>query len=253
MLTVMVCEMIGNRPTDSTRSTPAARTARPATPTTTNCQIGGNNNTASTSTDNTVTYDTASPTLTSITIGDTSDYTRIANPTITIVSSGSPSHVAFSCNGGTNWSSWIAYADSISSFNITNGATGCTTSDGSKTITAKLKDAATNESGTANDTIFYDTTAPASFDLDSPGDNSYTNSQRPSFKWKATTDATSGVSKYSVEVDNGDNGDFTLDDIPTSRTTDYETNKYVAHYEGGIFLSTQSQRMIGVRIITTEN
>lgn len=76
-----------------------------------------------------------------------------------------------------------------------------------------------------------DAVAPLSFDLDSPGDNNYTNSERPTFKWKSTTDATSGLSNYSVEVDNGDTGDFSLDSIPTSRTTDYETTKYLAHYE----------------------
>lgn len=76
-----------------------------------------------------------------------------------------------------------------------------------------------------------DAVAPLSFDLDSPGDNNYTNSERPTFKWKSTTDATSGLSKYSVEVDNGDTGDFPFEDIPTSRTTDYETTKYFAHYE----------------------
>lgn len=93
-----------------------------------------------------------------------------------------------------------------------------------------------NSADTANGTVdlgpyYYDGTAPASFDLDSPGGDSYTNSERPSFKWKTTTDATAGLSKYTVEIDNGDSGDFSIDDIPTSRTTDYETNKYVAHYE----------------------
>jgi hypothetical protein len=93
-----------------------------------------------------------------------------------------------------------------------------------------------NSADAANGTVdlgpyYYDATAPVSFDLDSPGHESYTNSERPSFKWKATSDATSGLSKYSIEIDNGDTGDFSIDDIPTSRTTDYETNKYVAHYE----------------------
>ena len=76
-----------------------------------------------------------------------------------------------------------------------------------------------------------DAVAPLSFDLDSPGDNNYTSFERPTFKWKSTTDATSGLSNYSIEVDNGDTGDFSLDSIPVSRTTDYETTKYLAHYE----------------------
>ncbi|MBU0570410.1 hypothetical protein KKB40_06590 [Patescibacteria group bacterium] len=80
---------------------------------------------------------------------------------------------------------------------------------------------------------YYDATAPASFTLDSPGHENYSNSERPSFKWKAasTLDATSDLSKYKLEIDNGDSGDFTIDDIPVSRTTDYSTNKYLIHYE----------------------
>ncbi|MBU4210619.1 SH3 domain-containing protein [Patescibacteria group bacterium] len=80
---------------------------------------------------------------------------------------------------------------------------------------------------------YYDGTAPASFNLDSPGHENYSNSERPSFKWKAaeTPDAVSGLSKYKLEIDNGDSGDFTIDDIPVSRTTDYETSKYLIHYE----------------------
>lgn len=95
----------------------------------------------------------------------------------------------------------------------------------------------TTSSGYASDTFTIDVTAPTSIDLDSPGDNSYTNSERPTYKWKATTDATAGLSKYVLEIDNPSlgsgqpAGDFTIDDIPTSRTTDYEKNKYLIHYE----------------------
>ena len=56
-----------------------------------------------------------------------------------------------------------------------------------------------------------DSVIPLSFDLNSPGDQQYTSSERPVFKWKTTTDATSGLSDYTVEVDNGDSGDFSLD------------------------------------------
>jgi len=77
----------------------------------------------------------------------------------------------------------------------------------------------------------FDVTSPFSFDLDSPGNNFYTNSERPTFKWKTTTDADTGLSKYKLEIDNGSSGDFTIDNIPTSRTTDYKTTKYLIHYE----------------------
>jgi hypothetical protein len=149
----------------------------------------GNGNAISTFTDNFVTYSNAPPTLTSITISDTSEYTNSATPTINIVSSGSPTYVAFSCNGGTNWSSWIAYSDTISSFNITSGATGCTASDGSKTITAKLKDIFNTESGLAADTTYYDTTGPT---VSATAANSITNTGA-TITWTTNIDSSSKV------------------------------------------------------------
>lgn len=157
----------------------------------------GNTNEASTGTDSTVTYDITPPTLTSITISDTSGYTNSAIPTITIVSSNSPTHIALSCNGGTNYSSWIVYADSISSFNITNGATGCTASDGSKTITAKLKDALGNESTTANDTTSYDTTGPSTPGVPQSNPTTPTTSTTQTWTWTTATDVLSGLASYA--------------------------------------------------------
>ncbi len=94
---------------------------------------------------------------------------------------------------------------------------------------------ADTENGTLNlGPFYYDATAPNSFDLDSPDGDSYTRSERPTFRWKVASigDATSGLSKYKLEVDNGDTGDFAIDEIPVSRTTDYETTKYLVHYDG---------------------
>ncbi len=82
-----------------------------------------------------------------------------------------------------------------------------------------------------------DITAPGMFELDSPADNQYSGNERPTFKWKTASDAVSGLSKYVLEVDNPSlgwnqpSGDFRIDDIPASRTTDYETDKYTIHYE----------------------
>ena len=89
----------------------------------------------------------------------------------------------------------------------------------------------------SNGTFVLSTTTPApslpdEFNLDSPANDSYTNSERPSFRWNVPTSALSGVSSYSVTIDNGDTGDFSLVNIPVSRTSDYETSKYIAHYDG---------------------
>jgi hypothetical protein len=76
------------------------------------------------------------------------------------------------------------------------------------------------------------------FELDSPGSNSYTNNERPTFRWKAATDVSSSVSDYNLIIDNpslgtgNPSGDFVISDIPISRTEDYVTNKYVVHYDG---------------------
>lgn len=55
-----------------------------------------------------------------------------------------------------------------------------------------------NSNNTENGTLdfgpfYYDGTAPASFDLDSPGADSYITTERPTYKWKTTTDATAVV------------------------------------------------------------
>ncbi|GAI82801.1 unnamed protein product, partial [marine sediment metagenome] len=67
-------------------------------------------------------------------------------------------YMAFSGNG-TTWSSWITYATSYSSFNITTGA-GCTTGEGAKTVYVKFKNVAGTTFGECNDSIIYDTTGP---------------------------------------------------------------------------------------------
>jgi ribosomal 50S subunit-recycling heat shock protein len=82
--------------------------------------------------------------------------TNDATPPLTISATGAD-HMAFSGNG-TTWSSWVVYATSHSTFNITTGA-GCTTGEGIKTVYVKFKNDA-GESTTYNDTIKYDVTKP---------------------------------------------------------------------------------------------
>ena len=140
--------------------------------------------------------------------------------------------------------SWSSCTADDGSFDEASETFTCTVStalaDGSHTMYVRATDSNGNTTASgseSSDAFTIDATAPISIDLDSPGNNSYSNSERPSFKWKATTDATAGLSKYVLEIDNPSlgsgqpTGDFAIDDIPTSRTTDYETNRYVIHYE----------------------
>lgn len=66
---------------------------------------------------------------------------------------------------------------------------------------------------------------------DSPSDNSYTSNERPTFRWKAASDANTYLSSYSVVVDNGDQ-DFSLTNIPVNQTSDYDTDMINAHFDG---------------------
>ncbi|MFZ2202715.1 MAG: SH3 domain-containing protein [Microgenomates group bacterium] len=189
------------------------------------------------------TFDTTAPSisLTALSTDPNSDSTPSLSGTAT-ESVGTVSSVQFQMDATSGtWTSCIA---DDGSFNSASEAFTCTVStalsDGSHTMNVRATDSNANTTANASvaaDTFTIDATAPTSFDLDGPGNNSYTSSERPSFKWKATTDATAGLSKYVLEIDNPSlgtgqpAGDFTVDDIPTSRTTDYETNKYLIHYE----------------------
>lgn len=108
---------------------------------------------------------------------------------------------------------------------------------------ASATDTAGNQSTTSSEgsveitaVVIPDVTAPAGLSLDSPGNNTYTTNQRPTFRWKAASDNT-GVDYYELEVDNAassdqTSGDFTIGGIPTTHeSATLETNKYTLRYE----------------------
>jgi hypothetical protein len=119
------------------------------------------------------------PILDSITITDNSGYTNDTTPVITLAASGSTAtHVQFSCNGSVNWSSWVEYPDDDvlndgdgPAWDMTTGATGCSTTEEIKTITARVKDASFVESNMPNDTTTYDPTSPGVSSVSSTKDN----------------------------------------------------------------------------------
>ncbi|MFH1295379.1 MAG: hypothetical protein ABIH84_02260 [bacterium] len=78
-----------------------------------------------------------------------------------------------------------------------------------------------------------DTTAPNKFSLQKPDSESYTNDARSDFSWKAasTLDARSGLSHYMFELDNGDSGDFSIDEISATDSENYETSRYAVSYK----------------------
>jgi len=132
-----------------------------------------------------------------------------------------------SMDGATDFSSCtaIATATDISS------NSPCVT-DGHRYIQYQLSLVSTDSTSTPTfqDLSIGFTYSGSILSLDSPSNNSYTNNERPSFKWKAVS-STTGLSKYTLEIDNGETNDFTINDIPLERTTDLETNKYIIRYE----------------------
>jgi len=105
--------------------------------------------------------------------------------------------------------------------------------DGSQTVYVQFKDSTNNESGAYTDSIVLDTTAPSGFDLQEPGQLAYTDNDRPTFKWRAASnpDATAGLSKYKIEIDNGESHDFAIDNINPSPTATDETSQYRVEYQ----------------------
>ena len=137
--------------------------------------------------------------------------------------------------------SWIACSADDGAFDETSESFTCAVtsalSDGEHTIYIRATDNAGHTSSSATDSFTVDTTGPISKDLDYPADGSYINNARPTFRWKAFSDATSGLSSYKLEVTRADSSDtntentgFTIDGIEVSRTTTYSTYRYNIGY-----------------------
>jgi|GEM_PF-2714884 len=67
--------------------------------------------------------------------------------------------------------------------------------------------------------------------LHSPDNNTYTNNEHPSFKFKPPIDS-SGITFYKLMVKDINETIFTVSDIPISRISDYDQPTYKAIYEG---------------------
>jgi len=98
------------------------------------------------------------PTNGTISVAAGAATTNDTTPTLTLSSTGA-TYMAFS-GDGVNWSAWVAYATTYSSFGVTTGE-GCTSGDGTKTVYVKFKNDDDVESATAvYDSFYLDTTAP---------------------------------------------------------------------------------------------
>ncbi len=99
-----------------------------------------------------------------------------------------------------------------------------TVGDGAKTVYARFRDSALDPSATVSDTIILDTTPPAAFALSAPVTGTITNTANPTFSWAGSLDATSGLARYQLHVDQTINRDNIPPDTtavtPTSALTE---------------------------------
>jgi len=151
------------------------------------------------------------------------DPTSDATPAITGTATedeGTVSSVEYQMDGTTG--SWTACTADDGTFDEASEAFTCTVSpalaDGAHTIYVRATDSNSNTTSNANastDSFTIDTTVPISLTLDSP--TGYTKDfTRPTLVFKKATDATAGISSYSVFLDDGKNQNWSTTGIPAS-------------------------------------
>lgn len=157
------------------------------------------------SSDSNLAVDNTAPSSLSISVSSFSgigSYTSDTTPPLSI-SASDANAMAFSCDDST-YTAYLAYATSYSSFDTKTGS-GCTNSDGNKTIYARFQDLAGNTSASANTASFVvDTVSPNADSIGITswsGDNNYTNDSTPTLNISAS-DSTSEIEDMNFSCDN---------------------------------------------------
>ena len=120
------------------------------------------------------------------------------NPSATDTGGSGMNQMRFGCDGS-NWTSWATYATSYYPFSFAQ--TGCSTTEGTKTVYVQFSDYAGNTSGTTSisDTIILDTSEPSgTININSGA--TYTTSADVTLSLSAT-DTYSGVSQMRFSCD----------------------------------------------------
>ena len=148
----------------------------------------------------------------------TTDNTPTITGTVTATNSVTNiSGVQFQADSNSPTGTWTACTATDGSFNSTSEAYSCTTSslsDGSHTVYIRAYDTNTSytaQSGYGSTTFTVDTTAPTTFSLLSPS-GYMTDNTRPVLTFRKST----GVSSYTVTLDNSKNKRYSLSGIPAS-------------------------------------
>jgi hypothetical protein len=175
--------------------------------------------------------------LTAISPDPTTDQTPSITGTAT-EGAGTVSAVQFQMDSTSG--SWSSCSADDGSFDEVTETFTCLVSSalnsGSHTIYVRATDSAGNTTSSGSEsadtfTVSASDAIPGEIEIIGPDGDGYTNGKRPNFIWKSDPDEASDLSKYTIEVDNGADGDFGMDNIPVERTTNYDTSKYFAGYE----------------------
>jgi serine protease len=153
----------------------------------------------------------------SIAIENGAQRTSSASPTLTLsaTDTGGTVRMMALSNNGSNFAAYETYSTS-KTWNMTDSATGGTSSEGIKYVCVKYKDLGQNESPIYCDSIFYDGNIPTPPVIKSYGDQSetisFTSGTRvadgsPYFKWTGSSDAGTGVAGYYVYFGTDANAD----------------------------------------------
>ncbi len=149
----------------------------------------------SSTTSDSIYYDTTSPSVGVWRINSNTTYANLANVTLSYTTAPSDTgsgiyQVSFS-NNGTTWSDWMNYTSSYT-WNMTSSTYGGNTNQGTKYVYVKVRDNSLRESTATYDAIIYDSIAPTVSSLLINAGDSSTNSTAVSLTVSAS-DSGSGL------------------------------------------------------------
>ncbi len=106
--------------------------------------------------------------------------------------------------------SWQSYSSS-KNFTLSENS-------GTKTVYLKIKDINNNQSETYSDSVIYDIDKPSKAKLENPADEDFSTDEKPTFKFKKSTDTHSGIREYKLIIDGEE---FNSNDIETKSNGSY--------------------------------
>lgn len=142
--------------------------------------------------------------ITNFQISGGANYTSSATPAMTIDVNTTATHLKFSCDNIT-YTDYNVFQSPVTGFNITDFTYGCTSTDGSKTVYAIVKDENNFESQAVSDSITLDRASPT-ISISNPVNGSTSESRLVTFD---VNDLTAGISLSTMTVlVNGSAGSF---------------------------------------------